>query len=429
MNPANRVVTSADEAVAAYRELQEARDGLDYETDGVVFKIDSLADQERIGATGHEPRWAIAWKFPSEKATTKLVSVTVSHGRFGRLTPVANLAPINVAGVTVQSASLHNEADMRRKDIREGDMVVIERAGDVIPQVVGPVDTAPDRATPVFSMPKACPACLAPVQKAEGDAGHWCPNDECPSLLPERLKHFVSKRAMNVEHMGDHWAAAMIELGLIADPADIYHLEHQDLLRLPRMGIRSADRLMRSIEASRNRPLDRVLYSLGIFRLGREVSGLMAERCQNVNEAQGMQFHELAQIDGIGPKIAASVTEGMASPRVGAMIERLRDGGVRLEKEETQTQEEQEDINNVVNQNFKGKTFVVTGKINGMNRDEVHDMINRMGGNTSSSVTKSTDALISSDEPGKKPSTKMKKAMDLGVEIIGEDRFREMTQA
>ena len=428
VNPANRLVHSPEQAIEAYREILEGRNALDYEIDGVVFKVDSLAAQAAMGATGHEPRWAIAWKFPPEQVTTKLLSVSISHGRFGRLTPVANLEAVSVGGVTVQSASLHNEADMRRKDIREGDMVIIERAGDVIPQVVGPADTDPNRSTRRYTMPTNCPSCGAAVERAEGDAGHWCTNDRCPSLLPERLKHLTSKRAMNIEHMGDHWADAMIELGLVKDPADIYHLQHRDLLRLPRMGTRSADRLMKSIETSRDRPLDRVLYSLGIFRLGREVSGLMAQRCQSIEEAQAMQFHELAQIEGIGPKIATSVTEGMASPRVQAMIERMRSGGVRLEKDEPEPEIKERD-QSLENQNFKGKTFVVTGKINGMTRDEVHSLIHQMGGSTASSVTKATSALISSDEPGKKPSTKMKKAMDLGIEIIGEKEFGELINA
>ena len=427
VNPDTLTATSPEEVLQAYRDLAARRETLDYEIDGMVIKVNSMTLRSRLGNTGHAPRWAVAWKFPAEQKQTLLRAVTISHGRFGKLTPVAVLDPVEVGGVTVQSATLHNEADMRRKDIREGDLVIIERAGDVIPQVIAPVDTDPNRNTPVFTMPDRCPSCAGPLTPENEHSVHWCTNDECPSLLPERLKHFVSRRAMDIEHLGEHWCNALINTGLVNDPADLYHLRRQDLLRLDRMGARSTDRILGSIDASRHRPLDRVLYSLGIFRLGREVSGLMAQRCQSVDEAQAMQFHELAQMEGIGAKIAASVTEGMASPRVRAMIERLRTGGVRLKKE-TPQQQKQEETSTLDNPNFKGKTFVVTGKIDGMTREEVHSLIAGMGGSTASSVTKRTDALIAAEYPTDRPSTKMKKAMDLGVEIIGEERFREMVR-
>ena len=427
VNPDSLAAGSPEEVLQAYRDLAARRDSLDYEIDGMVIKVDSMTLRSRLGNTGHAPRWAIAWKFPAEQRQTLLRAVTISHGRFGKLTPVAVLDPVEVGGVTVQSATLHNEADMRRKDIREGDLVIVERAGDVIPQVVAPVNTDPNRNTPVFTMPEQCPSCAGPVTPENANSVHWCTNDECPSLLPERLKHFVSRRAMDIEHLGEHWCHALIDAGLVADPADLYHLSRHDLLRLDRMGTRSADRILGSIEASRRRPLDRILYSLGIFRLGREVSGLMAQRCQTVDEAQAMQFHQLAQIEGIGPKIAVSVTEGMASPRVRALIERLRSGAVRLEKETPQHQK-QEHTSTLDNPNFQGRTFVVTGKIDGMNRDEVHSLIADMGGKTASSVTSKTDALIAAEYPTDKPSSKMKKAMDLGIDIIGEEGFRQMVR-
>ena len=427
VNPENRTVHSPEEIIEYYQRMLERRDDLDYEADGVVVKVGSISDQERIGATGHEPRWAIAWKFPSEKVTTKLISVSISHGRFGRLTPVANLKAVNVAGVTVQSASLHNETDMHRKDIRENEEVIIERAGDVIPQVIGPVNNDPGRDIPIFAMPESCPACGTPVTIVDGEIGHWCNNDDCPSRLPERLKHFVSKRAMNIEYMGEHWCEALIERGMVSDPADLYHLTRNQLLQLDRMGERSADRLLASIETSRRQPLDRILYSLGIYRLGREVSGLMARRCDSVDEAAAMEFHHLAQMDGIGPKIATSVVSGMRSPRVLAMIRTMRDGGVLMEKSQPDPEPEQEK-ENMQNEHFQGKTFVVTGKIHGMTRNEAQDAIHRQGGNTASSVTKSTTALIVG-EGRESASSKLTKAQQLGVPIIEQEDFLSMLSA
>ena len=276
VNPANQLLHSIEMVEAYYQETMDSREDLDYEIDGVVIKADSLTIQDTMGATGHEPRWATAWKFPSERATSVLKNVTISPGRFGRLTPVAVLEPVQIAGVTVQSATLHNESDMRKKDIRIGDEVIIERAGDVIPQVAGPVNTDPNRARPVFQMPDRCPFCETPVSTVDGEIGHWCANDSCPSRLPERLKHFVSKRAMDIEFMGEHWCNALIEAGLVQDPADLYFISKHELLNLNRMGQKNAERLLSSIETSQAQPLDRILYSLGIYRLGREVSGLNA---------------------------------------------------------------------------------------------------------------------------------------------------------
>ncbi len=242
VNPLGRLCRTAREAADFHREMVQRRDEWDYEADGIVLKLDSLEQQRELGNTGREPRWAIAWKFPSQQAATRLLDIRVSHGRFGRLTPVAVLEPVSVGGVTVQSASLHNEEDLHRKDIRIGDRVIIERAGDVIPQVTGPVDTDRERPLPVFAMPENCPGCGSPVESLEDEAGHRCPNESCPSRLPEQLKHFVSKRAMNIEGLGEHWCEALIEKGLAANTADLYQLTGKDLLRLPRLDCRHESR-------------------------------------------------------------------------------------------------------------------------------------------------------------------------------------------
>ena len=289
------IVTTADQAITIYNALEVQRHDFDYETDGTVFKVDSVALQDRLGQTGHEPRWAIAWKWPAQTATTKLIRIDISHGRFGKLTPVAVLEPVTLSGVTIQSASLHNEADLRRKDIREGDTVIIQCVGDVIPQITGPADTNPNRATPVFTMPATCPTCNAQVTVDPSEAAHWCPNEDCPSRLPEWLEHFVSKRAMDIEHLGPTWCRALIDSGLVSeDPADLYAITRAQLLRLNRMGNTNATRLLASIEASRSRPLDRILYSLGIYRLGRQVSGILSDLCESADEATALSQDALA---------------------------------------------------------------------------------------------------------------------------------------
>ena len=433
INPVNRLVHTPEEVISFYRDMTQGRDGLDYEVDGVVVKMDLFAHQEMLGATNHEPRWAVAWKFPPQQARTRLVSVQISHGRFGRLTPVAVLEPVRVAGVTVTSASLHNQDDMRRKDIRVGDTVVIERAGDVIPQVTGPVDPDPARSTPVFEMPENCPACDTPTHSPEGEVGHWCINDMCPSRLPEQLRHFVSKKAMNIENVGDHWCSALIEKGLVRDPSDLYQLTERQLLSMDRMGARGAARILKNIDASRSRPLDRVVYSLGIFRLGREVSTLLAARYQSVLEISQLDEDELSAIDGIGPKIARSVVQGFKSERVRNTTEGLARGGVRMDQPPPANKQHRDQINGEEhmtttpkgNPHFAGKTFVVTGKITDMTRVEAEALIVSAGGVTASSVTAKTNCLI----VGEKPGSKLAKARKLGIDVVEEHEFFQLLNA
>ena len=411
---------SANEAVSLYHSLLEQRDRLDYETDGVVFKVDSVTSQRILGQTGHEPRWAIAWKWPTETAATKLISIGISHGRFGKLTPVAVLEPVSVAGVTIQSATLHNLADIQRKDIREGDTVIIQRAGDVIPQVAGPADKNPNRSNPVFSMPDACPACGEPVSAGEDGAAHWCLNEDCPARLPEWLEHFVSKRAMDIEHLGPTWCRSLIENGLVSqDPADLYLLTKEQLLSLDRMGERNASRLMTSIEKSKQQPLDRILYSLGVYRLGRHVSALLAKTCNSVSEAAALSRQQLADMEGVGPVIAQHVQRGLNSPRTQTMLQKMTRAGVKTEKSAQSQSKENQAEPMEQNEFFAGKTFVVTGKLDNFTRDEAESFIRQHGGSTSGSVTKNTNVLV----VGEKPGSKLAKAQQLGVKVISESEM------
>ena len=415
---------SADDCVVAYHRMLGQKEAMVYETDGLVFKLDRLSDRDILGETSHEPRWAIAWKWPPENAETRLIDISISHGRFGKLTPVAHLEPVQIGGVTIQSASLHNLSDMQRKDIRPGEKVIIQRAGEVIPQVTGPANTDPNRRVPKFEMPQTCPACSGPVTAEPGLTAHWCVNEECPARLPEQLQHFVSKRAMNIEHLGSHWCHALIEAGLVCqNPADIYAVTKNQLTTINRMGARNADRILNQIKKSKNQPLDRVLYSLGIYRLGRTVSQLLAKKCATAADAATLSEASLAAMDGIGPVIAREVSRGLKSDRVKTMLQKLEAAGVNTrapagepnpDKEKRATMEP--------NPNFQDKVFVVTGKLATGTRGEVESFIQQNGGSTASSVTKATSVLV----VGEKPGSKLQKAQSLGVRIISESELMRM---
>lgn len=410
VNPLNRRCCSMEDIEAYYQEMLETKDGLDYGIDGIVLKVCDMALQRFMGTTGREPRWATAWKFPNERAETMLRDIIISPSRFGRLTPVAVLNPVEIGGVSITSASLHSEADIRRKDIRRGEMVVVERAGDVIPQVTGPADTDRRRDTPEFSMPVLCPFCHSPAMEYKDEAGHWCADEDCPSRLPERLRHFVSRRCMDIEHAGPQLCDALVGRGLVHGPEDLYLLTKEQLVGLEGFGERSAAKLLESIERSRENPLERVLYSLGIFRLGREVSGLLAQRYESVEEIAELTEEQLTSIPGIGPRTARSVVEGMRTERVRRTIAGLGAAGVRVKRETDGDQDMRGEKYSMTQvEEFAGKNCVVTGKIEGMTRAEAEDLIREMGGRVGSSVTANTDVLV----VGEKPGSKLEKARSL----------------
>ena len=427
VNPVRACARSPQQVFEFYERAIRERSEWDYDADGVVIKVDDLKHHETLGATGHEPRWAIAWKFPPEQVRTTLQRIEISHGRFGKLTPVAVLEPVRVAGVTVRSATLHNEQDIHRKDIREGAVVLLERAGDVIPKVTGPADQQANASLTKFRMPLHCPACGTPVTQEDGDAAHWCLNESCPAKLPEQLRHFVSKGAMDIDGLGPQWCEAFIERGLVTSPADLYHLTRSQLLSLPRMGEKLADRIINNLEGSKDQTLQRVLYSLGIFRLGREVSTILSQTFGSMDKILELSFQELNDIEGIGPTIAQSVTKGLASQKVSRTISTMRDHGVRAlqpdSQEETRNHKETEAMNRPATP-FTGKTVVVTGKLEHHSRTDAEAAISHMGGNPSSSVNKSTDYLV----VGEKPGSKLAKANQLGVAVITDQEFQEMLE-
>ena len=420
VNSLDRLCWNVAEVEEFHQEMLRYRGDLDYEIDGIVVKVDHLSFREILGTTNREPRWAMAWKFPSGQNVTKLREIRVSHGRFGRLTPVAVLDPTEIGGVTVQSASLHNEEDVRRKDIRAGTMVIIERAGDVIPQVTGPADPDANRKAEPFMMPDRCPACGTRVETRENETGHWCPNQDCPALLPEQLKSFVGKRAMDIDGLGEHWCQEMADRGLVTNAGDLFYLTREGLMKLDRMGEKLADRILRNIEASRAQPLERVLYSLGIFRLGREVSSKLTARYGTMAEISGLDRDQLQAIEGIGPEIARSVVRGFRSERVQRTLELMEEADVNLKGkiEEEGGKTAMTDQDGI----FEGKTFVVTGKLDGMTRQEAESLIRQQGGNASSSVTRSTDYLV----VGGKPGSKLTRAQQLETKILDQEQFKAL---
>ncbi len=416
INPENHICTNLQEAVDYYHSWMEKRHDLPYEIDGVVIKVDPFAYQDSLGVVGREPRWAIAFKFPAEQAVTRLLDIGINVGRTGSLNPYAILEPVVVSGVTVRQASLHNEEDINRKDIRIGDWVTVERAGDVIPQVVGPVLDRRTGQEQVFKMPANCPVCGTQVVKPESEAMHRCPNTSCPVQFFELLKHFVSKGAMDIDGLGEQWCNILIENSLVKDVAGLYRLDKDELLKLDRMGDKLATKIMTNIEVSKQRPLHRVLFALGIIHVGSEIAELLTQRYASLNEMAEATPEELTEIPGIGPKIAESVADYFAVPLNKQVLKDLGKAGVVLHHEIQDIQEAADDLP------FSGKSFVVTGTLSEFTRREAEDRIKILGGNVASAVTRKTDYLVAGASPG----SKVAAAGRLGTEILDEAAFLEL---
>ena len=416
INPENQICNNLQEAVDYYHSWMEKRHDLPYEIDGVVIKVNPFAYQDSLGVVGREPRWAIAFKFPAEQAVTRLLDIGINVGRTGSLNPYAILEPVVVSGVTVRQASLHNEEDINRKDIRIGDWVTVERAGDVIPQVVGPVLDRRTGQEQVFKMPANCPVCGTQVVKPESEAMHRCPNTSCPVQFFELLKHFVSKGAMDIDGLGEQWCNILIENSLVKDVAGLYRLDKDELLKLDRMGDKLATKIMTNIEVSKQRPLHRVLFALGIIHVGSEIAELLTQRYASINEMAEATPEELTEIPGIGPKIAESVADYFAVPLNQQVLKDLGEAGVVLHHDIPDIQEAADDLP------FSGKSFVVTGTLSGFTRREAEDRIKILGGNVASAVTRKTDYLVAGASPG----SKVAAAGRLGTEILDEAAFLEL---
>jgi DNA ligase (NAD+) len=404
-----------DQTASAFAKLEKERPDLDYEIDGAVIKVDSFEDQVRLGQVSRAPRWAIAWKFAAETAETVLEDVIFSVGRTGVITPVASLKPVRVSGVEVKRASLHNEDELKDKDIRIGDHVIIRRAGDVIPEVV---NVLPEKRTgkekPV-EMPSKCPECGSPVKRIEGEAAHRCYNPLCPAQLVERVFHFAGKSGMDIEGLGGKLAQQLLDQKVIERPEDIYYLEKVDLLPLDLMADKRAQNLIDAIDASRNRPLPNIINALGIPGVGETAAKLLADRFGTIDNLMKASKGDLENIGGIGPILAQSIEEFFSGKDTKRMIERMKKAGVKFPKFKTSTKE----IPGV-----SGKTFVITGTLS-RPRDHYKKVIEQSGGKVASSVSKNTDYVLCGESPG----SKLDKAKKLGTEILDEDGFTNLLKA
>ena len=416
-NPNNRLCHTLEEVNDYYQEWVEKRHDLPYEVDGVVVKVNPFNYQNSLGVVGREPRWAIAYKFPAERAVTQLLDIHINVGRTGSLNPQAILEPVIVSGATVRHASLHNEEDIRRKGIRIGDWVTVERAGDVIPHVVGPILDRRTGDEAEFRMPEACPECGTAVVKPEGEAMHRCPNASCPAQFFELLKHFVSRGAMDMDGLGEQWCRILIDQDFVRNVADLYFLEKEKLLGLERMGDRLATKIMDNIEVSKTRPLPRILFALGITHVGAEVAELLTQRYASVDQLAQAGQEELTEIAGIGPKIAESICDYFQVPDNLAVIDQLRQAGVQLHHELK--------IVNPSDLPWHGLTFVVTGALSAMTRREAETRIKALGGGATSSVTRKTNYLVAGQSPGSKLDT----ANRLGTRVLDESAFLQLLES
>jgi DNA ligase (NAD+) len=399
--------------VEAFLERWEAqRHSVDWEIDGTVIKVDQTELQRELGATSHAPRWAIAYKFPPEERTAVLRKIDIHTGRTGKVTPFAVLEPVLVGGVTITYATLHNEDEVRRKDVRRGDTVIVRRAGDVIPEIVGPILAKRPQNARRWKMPKACPSCGTPLVRREGEADHRCPNKAgCPSQGQEWLFHFAGRGAMDIEGLGYMTLMALIEKGFVQDPADIYGLTADQLSQLDGFADKSISNLLTQIEGSKDRPLWRLLVGLNIRHVGSHVAQVLAGAFGSIDAIMAAGLDAIDDVAGIGPEIAASVRGWFDDPENVALVERLRDGGVRLADESIPEERAQP---------LLGKTIVLTGGMETLSREEAMELAQAAGARVASSVSKKTDFIVAGENAG----TKLEKAVALGVEVIDEVEFR-----
>jgi DNA ligase (NAD+) len=403
---------SIDGVLEFCRGWEPKRESLDYEIDGVVVKVDDLEDQKVLGTISRDPRWAIAYKFPGQVATTRLKEIGINVGRTGSMNPYAVLEPVRLGGVTIKLATLHNEDDIRRKDIRVGDMVVVKRAGDVIPQVVGPVLEQRRGKEKIFHYPDKCPSCGHPIVHEEGEAMAYCVNRDCPAQIFESLNHFVSRGAMDIRGLGPSTIWKLLELGFIHNPADFYSLTDEHLAGLPGFKEKSIRNLQAAIEDSKKRPFENVLFALGIRHIGEGVAALLTQTFHDIDSLMNASEEEIAGIMGIGPRIAESIYKYFQDAQNRKLVERLRKAGLKMEREKRV----------IKSGPLIGKTFIITGKLERMPRSAAEKWVEERGGAVLPSVSKKLDYLVLGADPG----SKLAKAQKLGVQTITEKQLFEM---
>ncbi len=411
VNPHRRLCPTLDDLIGFINEWETRRSDLDYEIDGIVIKVNDTRLWATLGSTAKSPRWAIAFKYPARQATTVVLNIRAQVGRTGILTPVADLDPVDVGGVTVSHATLHNMDEIERLNVRIGDSVLIQRAGEVIPQVVKVVKHAPEARS--FEMPGVCPACGGSVLRAEGEVAWRCVNAACPAQLKEALLHFAGRRAMNIDGMGEALADQLVDQGLVKDAADLYSLSEEQLTALERMGAKSAANIMEEIQGSKAADLPRVLFALGIPFVGERTAQLLAEHFHSLDRLAGAGQEELENVFEIGTKTAQGIVKFFSLERNRKVVEKLRAAGLDFGRASAKP---------AVAQTLSGKLFVLTGTLAGYSRDDVRKMIEDAGGRVTGSVSKKTDYVVVGEEPG----SKLEKARALGVKAIDEGELLKM---
>jgi len=409
-NPLAKKVKDIEEAINYCKKLEDLRESLDYEVDGAVIKVNSLAQHKILGRTSKNPRWAISYKFTAKQSTTRLNDIAIQVGRTGTLTPVAILEPVEVGGVTVSRATLHNFDELKRKDIRIGDTVLIERSGDVIPQVVKSIKEKRKGVEKRKIIPKKCPVCGTEVVRAEGEVAVRCPNKNCSARLKWRIRYFASRDAMDIDHLGESTIDKLLEEGLVDNIADLYFLKKEDILKLGGFKEKSAQNLFDSIEKSKKQDLSRLIYSLGIRHVGKYAAQLLAAKYNSIDELAKASSEELKEVYGLGEKSADAIATFFATDENIQLIDKLKEIGVKTKEER------KKDLP------LQGKKFVFTGGLVSLTRPEASDLVKQMGGIVASSVGKDIDYVVVGESPG----SKYEKAKKLNLNIISEDEFKKL---
>ncbi|WP_070120949.1 NAD-dependent DNA ligase LigA [Bacillus marinisedimentorum] len=415
-NPERKACANIDEVIEYVEGWHEKRPDLQYEIDGIVVKVDNFEQQEQLGFTAKSPRWAIAYKFPAEEVITKLIGIELSVGRTGVVTPTAYLEPVKVAGTTVKRASLHNEDLIREKDIKIGDMVVVKKAGDIIPEVVNVLEEQRDGSEEDFHMPTECPECGSELVRIDEEVALRCINPKCPAQIREGLIHFVSRNAMNIDGLGEKVITQLFREQLIIDVADLYELKYDDLIQLERMGEKSVQNLLNAIDESKGRSLEKLLFGLGIRHVGSKAAQTLAQQFGTMEKLQGAGKEELEAINEVGEKMADSVVLYFSNPEAQQVIDELRNLGVNMEYKGPKPVDAEE-----IDSYFAGKTVVLTGKLEQLTRNEAKSSVEALGGKVTGSVSKSTDLVIAGEAAG----SKLAKANELGIEVWDENRLVE----
>lgn len=410
VNPNVNVCKGIEEAIVYFREWEDERDALPYEIDGIVIKVNDTSLRDRLGARSRSPRWAIAGKFEAQQATTLVENIEASVGRTGAVTPVAILAPVNVGGVTVSRATLHNQDEIDRKDVRIGDTVLIQRAGDVIPEVVKVIQKKRPASTRKYTLPGRCPVCHSKVNRPQGEAVARCQNVACPAQVKGRIEHFVSKRAMDIDGLGTKLVSQMVKTGLVESFADLYFLNEADIATLERMAEKSAQNVIEAIEASRNTTVARFLYGLGIRNVGEHLATVLAREFRTLDALMTASIEELEAVEEVGPIVADSIVRFFAGKENRRVIERCTAGGIMLEEPE------------LTKDRLAGQIFVFTGSMRRFTRRDAQEMVSKLGAKVTGSVSKKTSFVVA----GLKAGSKLKKAQELGIAVLTEEEFLKL---